>query len=74
MAALSAVKWKKFLCLFAQEHPDLRLQVSPPYIHAILTMLQCLLHVQELLSVASVSKCQMKCDHTTYSNTVQFLS
>jgi len=46
-------RWRSFLCLFAQEHPDFRLQ--------------------ELLSLASLAKCELQYDPKTYSDKHPFL-
>ncbi|XP_064382408.1 tRNA (guanine(10)-N2)-methyltransferase homolog [Halichondria panicea] len=53
VAVQTAQIWRNFLCVFAQDHPDFRLQ--------------------ELLSLASISKCQIKFDPTSYSVENPFL-
>ena len=92
VAVQTAQIWRNFLCVFAQDHPDFRLQVESKSIHRykiqyIITIIPYTLYLiptefvqchtcistQELLSLASISKCQIKFDPTSYSVEVSLI-
>lgn len=70
MAQVAAQARRNFLCLFAQEHPDFRLQVRDENLHILLTRPFITYNFQELLSISSVVGCDISVDPTAYSNKV----
>lgn len=65
---MASSSWKKFICLFAQEHPDFRVQVGR-YV--------CLWHftfyMQELQALVSAAGSEVRYDYAAYSNEVWFV-